>query len=118
MRKRKRTRKNIVHRVYVTYFPDDTYYIGYSSKPDKQFQSYFGSSRIVKEPQDNQTLRKEVVAEYSSKALAKMQEMLLQLEYRLDDRCINDMIHIRLRMKYINDFTPITWKPKNYKDLV
>ena len=37
------------HRVYCTYFPDGRYYIGYSCKTDKQFEKYFGTSRIVNE---------------------------------------------------------------------
>ena len=111
MRKRTKTKEKISHRVYCTYFPDGTYYIGYSGKPQKQFESYFGSSRIVKEFKEKQQLRKEVIAEYSSKAMAKLQEMLLQIQYKDDPNCINDMLHIRIRLKYIKDFETIEWVP-------
>ena len=47
MKKRKKEPK--VHRVYCTYFPDGRYYIGYSCKTEKQFEKYYGSSKIVKE---------------------------------------------------------------------
>jgi len=101
----------IPYRVYVTYLPDGRYYIGFSHKTDKLFQMYFGSSVVIKECSPDE-LTKEVIAEYDKKSHAKMQEFLLQWKYRHDERCINDMIHLRLRMSYLKDFTPIEWKPK------
>jgi len=101
----------IPYRVYVTYLPDGRYYIGFSHKTDKLFLKYFGSSVVIKECSPEE-LTKEVIAEYDKKSHAKMQEFLLQWKYRHDERCINDMIHLRLRMSYLKDFTPIEWKPK------
>ena len=101
----------IPYRVYVTYLPDGRYYIGFSHKTDKLFLKYFGSSVVIKECSPDE-LTKEVIAEYDKKSHAKMQEFLLQWKYRHDERCINDMIHLRLRMSYLKDFTPIEWKPK------
>ena len=98
------------HRVCCTYFPDGRYYIGYSCKTDKQFEKYFGSSTIVKESVDE--LKKEIIAEYPSRAPAKMQEFLLQWQQRKDPNCLNDMIHIRLRMSYLESFEPVEWRPK------
>lgn len=101
------------HRVYCTYFPDGRYYIGYSCKTDKQFEKYFGSSTVVKE--STQTLTKEVIAEYEKKAPAKMQEFLLQWQQKEDPKCINDMLHVRLRASHLKDFKPIKWTPNNHQ---
>ena len=98
------------HRVYCTYFPDGRYYIGYSCKTDKLFEKYFGSSKVVNEC--TQTLTKEIIAEYSSRAPAKMQEFLLQWQQRDDEFCVNDMLHVRLRASHLKDFQPIEWSPK------
>lgn len=108
MRKKKKEPQK--HRVYVTYFPDGRYYIGYSGKNDKQYEKYYGSSTLIKE-HSKDDLVKEDIAEYSKKNYAKMQEFLLQWEYRNDPLCLNDMIHLRLRLSHLKDFVPIEWKP-------
>ena len=102
MVKRKKTKEKKKHRVYCTYFPDGRYYIGYSCKTDKQFEKYFGSSAIVKESTEH--LKKEIIAEYDTRAPAKMQEFLLQWQQRHDDCCINDMLHVRIRSSFLKDF--------------
>ena len=109
MVKRKKTKEKKKHRVYCTYFPDGRYYIGYSCKTDKQFEKYFGSSAIVKESTEH--LKKEIIAEYDTRAPAKMQEFLLQWQQRHDDCCINDMLHVRIRASFLKDFEPIHWSP-------
>ena len=107
-RKRKSSPKK-KHRVYCTYFPDGRYYIGYSCKPEKLYENYYGSSKIVKEYEGE--LRKETIAEFDQRAPAKIQEFLLQWQQRKDPNCLNDMIHIRLRMSYLKDFESVTWSP-------
>ena len=102
----------IPYRVYVTYLPDGRYYIGYSNKTDKLFEKYFGSSGVIKETNPDE-LKKELIAEFDKKSHAKVQEFLLQWKYRDDERCINDMIHLRLRLSYLKDFTPIEWTPND-----
>ena len=106
-RKRKSSRKKVpkTHRVYCTYFPDGRYYIGYSCKPEKLYEKYYGSSNIVKEYEGE--LTKETIIEYNTRAPAKIQEFLLQWQQRKDENCLNDMIHIRLRMSYLKDFEPM-----------
>ena len=100
------------HRVYCTYFPDGRYYIGYSGKTDKQFEKYYGSSNIIKEyTQDD--LHKDIVFESEKKNEAKIQEFLLQWQQRDDENCINDMIHLRLRLTHLRDFKPFKWKPRD-----
>ena len=110
MSPRPRKKPSNPYRVYVTYLPDGRYYIGYSNKTDKLFQKYFGSSVVIKQCNPEE-LTKEVIAEYDKKSHAKMQEFLLQWKYRDDPRCLNDMIHIRLKMSYLTEFKPIDWKP-------
>ena len=109
MAKRKKIKEKKKHRVYCTYFPDGRYYIGYSCKTDKQSEKYFGSSAIVKESTEH--LKKEIIAEYETRAPAKMQEFLLQWQQRHDDCCINDMLHVRIRSSFLKDFEPIHWTP-------
>ena len=110
MAPRPRKKPSNPYRVYVTYLPDGRYYIGYSNKSDKLFQNYFGSSGIIKEYSSDE-LTKEIIAEFDKKSHAKMQEFLLQWKYKDDERCINDMIHIRLKMSYLTEFEFIEWKP-------
>ena len=62
-------------------------------------------------------LTKETIRVFSNRNQAKLLEMLLQLENRLDEDCINDMIHIRLRMSQIKEFEPIEWEPKTYSEV-
>ena len=116
MKKKKKKSKRVskIHRVYVTYFPDGRYYIGYSCKPEKQFEKYFGSSSVIKETSDE--LQKEVILQTSKRNHAKIQEFLLQWQCRHDSMCLNDMIHIRLRLKYLSEFTPVIWAPRHSKD--
>ena len=112
-RRKKKSLKPTQHRVYCTYFPDGRYYIGYSCKPEKQWDKYYGSSREIKE-NGTKDLKKELIATFTSRNQAKMQEMLYQLEYRHDEYCINDMIHIRLRLSHLKDFEMIDWSPTEY----
>ena len=118
-RRKKKSLHPKEHRVYCTYFPDGRYYIGYSCKPPKQWDKYYGSSREIREytTEDQQQLKKELIVTYNNKNQAKLQEMLLQLQYRYDDNCINDMIHIRLRLKYLTDFEPVDWEPLSYESI-
>jgi|TARA_Y200000002_G_C22657729_1_gene654275 hypothetical protein len=74
------------------------------------YEKYYGSSNIVKEYEGE--LTKETIVEYNTRAPAKIQEFLLQWQQRKDENCLNDMIHIRLRMSYLKDFEPIEWSPQ------
>ena len=112
MSPRPRKKPSNPYRVYVTYLPDGRYYIGYSNKSPKLFEKYYGSSGVIKE-YNTEELNKEVIAEYDKKSHAKMQEFLLQWKYRDDERCINDMIHLRLRLSYLKDFKYIRWTPNS-----
>jgi len=114
-RRKKKSLEKKVHRVYCTYFPDGRYYIGYSCKPRRLYEKYYGSGRLVKEYSGE--LTKETIRVFSNRNQAKLQEMLLQLENRHDEDCINDMIHIRLRMSQIKDFEPIEWDPKSFHEV-
>jgi len=116
-KRKKSKREPKLHRVYCTYFPDDRYYIGYSCKTEKQFEKYYGSSSIVKEAiENNETLSKEVILQTTKRNEAKIQEFLLQWQCRHDSLCLNDMLHIRLRLTHLKDFVPVTWKPRHSTD--
>ena len=110
MARKKKKKEPQIHRVYCTYFPDGTYYIGYSGKPQKLYEKYYGSSKYVLEYEGE--LEKETIAEYTKKSHAKMQEFLLQWENRRDPRCLNSMLNIRLNKEPLADFEPINWSPK------
>ena len=109
-RRKKKTSQTKLHRVYCTYFPDGRYYIGYSCKTEKQFEKYFGSSKYVKEYEG--TLEKDLIVTHTTRNKAKLQELLLQLQQMNDPLCLNDMLHIRLRVSHLTDFEPIQWKPR------
>ena len=99
------------HRVYCTYFPDGRYYIGYSCKPKKQYDNYYGSSRLVREHAGE--LVKETIRVYSNRNEAKMQEMMLQLQCTT----LRDNNVIRLRMSHLKDFVPERGEPRDYKSV-
>lgn len=110
---KKRKKIKPTYKVYVTYFPDGEYYIGFSSKMGDAYDKYFGSNKgILEMVKEDHALEKETIAEFDKKSFAKMQEFLLQWQYRNDPLCLNDMINIRLRMSYLKDFEPLDWKPK------
>jgi len=109
-KRKKKPAEKKVHRVYCTYFPDGRYYIGYSCKPIKQYEKYFGSGNAVLEYEGD--LIKDTLVEYEKKSYAKMQEFLLQWQCREDPRCLNDMLNIRLRRSHLAEFVPIKWSPR------
>ena len=113
MPKKRKPKEKKVHRVYCTYFPDGRYYIGYSCKPEKQYEKYFGSSRYVKEYEGE--LTKETIAVYEKKNYAKMQEFLLQWQQRKDPKYLNDMLNIRLNRKPLELFEELEWVPRGNK---
>lgn len=103
-------------RVYVTYFPDGRYYIGFSQKNEKLYAKYFGSSKEVLDF-DKTLLVKDTIAIFNKKNEAKMQELLLQWDNRFDPNCINDMLNIRLRSKFLENFIPVCWKPRDIRQM-
>lgn len=111
VKKKKRVKKaKPVHRIYVTYFPDGRYYIGYSGKADKLYEKYFGSSAYVL--QYTGQLEKETIAVFEKKCHAKMAEFLLQWQQRKDPKCLNSMLNIRLNRAPLDDFEPVEWHPR------
>jgi hypothetical protein len=112
--RKKKTSETKQHRVYVTYFPDKRFYIGYSGKSEKLYEKYYGSSKLVTEYKGQ--LEKETLYTTKNKNEAKIQEFLLQWQCRHDSLCLNDMIHLRLRLKYLDAFRPIVWAPRHSSD--
>ena len=115
MKKRTKKQKK-VFRVYCTYLPDNTYYIGFSSRDDKQYEKYFGSNKTilqeVKENPESHGYTKETIGVFEKQSHAKFVEAMLQIKYRHDPKCLNDMLHLRMRLSYLKDVEVPDWKPK------
>jgi hypothetical protein len=90
-------RMEIMYKVYVTYYTDGTYYIGFTSKTGTALASYFGSNTV----RDKLVSHKEIVWTSPSKATAKLFELLLQLS-RMDSlQCVNKMLNVRVRKDHL-----------------
>lgn len=113
MKKAKKKKVKPTFKVYCSYFPDGTYYIGFSTKTGPAYEKYFGSNAQILEmvKAGDHGITKETIAEFEKRSHAKMQEFLLQWQCRHDPRMRNDMINIRLRMSHLTEFEPIVWAP-------
>jgi len=88
-----------LYKVYITYYTDGSYYIGFTGKSGAALASYFGSNTI----RDKLVSHKEVIWTSKSKATAKLFELLLQLS-RLDSSwCVNSMLNVRVRKEHMKD---------------
>lgn len=112
-KKKRKPKEKQVHRVYCTYFPDGTYYIGYSGKTQRLYEKYYGSSKYVLEYEGQ--LEKETIAEFDKKSHAKCVEAILQWENRHDEKMLNDMWNVRLRLSHLKDLKIPEWQPNNKK---
>ena len=79
-----------VYNVYITYYTDGSFYIGFTSKTGKALESYFGSNTI----KDKLVDHKQIVFTSTSKATAKLFELLLQLSAMDSPKCVNDMLEL------------------------
>ena len=73
-----------------------------TSKEGKALANYFGSNKRSSEWEDKD---KVIIYETERKSEAKYVELFLQMVYRTDDRCVNDMINIRTRMSFTKGLT-------------
>lgn len=73
-----------------------------SQKTGKEWDNYFGSSKRSQEWEDK---HKELLFETERKSEARYLETFLQMCYRSDDRCVNDMINIRTNMRFTKGLT-------------
>lgn len=121
MVKRKKVKEKKLFKVYCTYYPSGEYYIGFSTKSGKAYDKYFGSNKeilaLIKEKPDDHGLIKETIAVHEKRAFARMEEFLLQWQYRDDPMCLNDMANVRLRLSYLKGFQPCDWKPLDVNQL-
>jgi|TARA_R110000824_G_C15058336_1_gene662135 hypothetical protein len=86
-----------VYKVYITYYTDGSYYIGFTGKSGTALASYFGSNTI----KNKLVSHKEIVWTSKSKATSKLFELLLQLS-RLDSSwCVNSMLNVRVRKEHM-----------------
>ena len=60
-------------------------------------------------------LEKETIVEYEKKSHAKCVEAIFQWENRHDEKMLNDMWNVRLRLSHLSDLTIPEWSPKNKK---
>jgi hypothetical protein len=104
MTKKRLKRTEQVYKVYVTHYTDDCFYIGFTSKTGKALDTYFGSNLI----RDKLVSHKTIVFESTSKATAKLFELLLQLSTMDSPKCVNDMLNVRVRASHIKDLPKFT----------
>jgi len=88
-----------VYKVYVTYYTDGSFYIGFTSKDGAALESYFGSNTL----KDKLVDHKVIVFTSKSKATAKLAELLLQLCAMHSPKCVNDMLNVRVRVSHLRD---------------
>lgn len=86
-----------VYKVYVTYYTDGSYYIGFTAKYGTALASYFGSNTV----RDKLVSHKEIVWTSTSKATAKLFELLLQLSRMDSPKCVNIMLNVRVRKDHM-----------------
>jgi len=86
-----------VYKVYVTYYTDGSYYIGFTGKSGSALASYFGSNTI----KDKLVSHKEIVWTSKSKATTKLFELLLQLCRLHSPKCVNIMLNVRVRKDHL-----------------
>jgi hypothetical protein len=112
---KKPKRMEIMYKVYVTYYTDGCFYIGFTSKEGKALESYFGSNTI----KDKLVDRKEIAWTSTSKATAKLFELLLQLSIMDSPKCVNDMLNVRVRASHMRSLPKykITFEDNGYNNI-
>jgi hypothetical protein len=98
-----------LYKVYITYYTDGSYYIGFTAKYGTALASYFGSNTI----KDKLVSHKDIVFTSKSKATAKLFELLLQLSTMDSPKCVNDMLNVRVRASHMRDLPKFQL---NFKD--
>ena len=99
------------YKVYKTILSDGRYYYGYSGKTGKEWDNYFGSSKIVKEYKGVKA--KQILYSYDNKNYAQYRELLLQIESIDDPKCLNGLLYVRIVRKNLSGF-----RLTNEKDVV
>lgn len=103
------------YKVYKTSYNDGTFYIGkWSDKSKIPYDKYFGSNKT-----DKVISHKETLAVFKKATDAAVFEMLMQLQFRNDENCLNKMINIRTQTTFISGEFPefdIVFKDKKYNN--
>ena len=90
------------HKIYLTYSQEhNQFYVGVSCKMGKQYDDYYGSGSQTDSWSDKV---KVTLAELDMKSASKLGELCLQIHFRRDPRCINDMLNIRCRGAFLTAF--------------
>ena len=87
-----------LYKVYVTYYTDGSYYIGFTAKSGTALASYFGSNTIRDKLVES---AKRLFGLLKSKATAKLFELLLQLSRMDSPKCVNIMLNVRVRKDHL-----------------
>ena len=81
---------------------NNSFYIGCTSKEGAALDNYFGSNKGSGSWEDKQ---KDILFETERKSEARYLELFLQMVYRSDDRCVNDMLNIRTNFRWTKGLT-------------
>ena len=81
---------------------NNEYYIGMTSKTGTPLENYFGSSKRSSAWEDKE---KVILYETERKSEAKYLEAFLQMCHRSDERCVNDMLNLRINMRHTKGLT-------------
>jgi predicted GIY-YIG superfamily endonuclease len=99
----KKKKQKPIYKVYiVTSREEDSFYIGMTQKVGKELENYFGSSKRSQSWPDK---KKVVLYSTERKSEARLMELYLQLVYREDDRCVNDMLNVRINARFTKGLT-------------
>ena len=92
-----------IWKIYLTWSQlNNEYYLGLTSKTGKALDNYFGSSKRSSSWEDKD---KVILYETERKSEGKYLEAFLQMCYRHDDRCVNDMLNLRINMRHTKGLT-------------
>ena len=81
---------------------NNEFYIGMTCKGGKALANYFGSNKRSSSWEDRE---KFIIYETTSKSEVRLMELILQLQFREDERCINEMLNIRTQAQFTKGLT-------------
>lgn len=97
-----KSKKQKTWKVYVVVSPSrNLFYVGQSCKSGVPYDNYYGSGNYTEEWEDK---LKYTIAEYDKVSWAKFLELQLQMDYRLDDRCVNAMFQFRCNGNHLKEW--------------
>ena len=90
-------------KVYIVFSKENNqFYIGMTCRDGKALANYFGSNKVSSSWEDR---KKVIIYETQSKSEVRLMELILQLQFREDERCINEMLNIRTQAQFTKGLT-------------